>query len=409
MNTWRLAIWTSVALLVVGAIPYRRVGPLAGVRGIATVVAAVLFALWLVAGSVQFWRTFVRSEGRSRLQRAAGAAGGLLPWAAAMGLVVARCGGRTADAPTLTAAREATAARLESRVRQLAGEIGERHANGRLDALRQAAGWIATELQTAGWPVRQEPFEAPSGQGVVTVVNLVAERRGRVRPDELVLVGAHYDTVPGTPGANDNASGVAALLELATRWRSLEPDRTLRLVAFVNEEPPFFMTPHMGSEVHAAAAVRRGERIALMVALETMGCFRDVPGSQAYPSPLFYLLYPDRGNFIALVGGVRSAGALRRFAAAMRCATDVPVCWAALPMWVAGVAWSDHWPFARRGVPALMVTDTAPFRYDAYHQPDDLPEKLNYTALAAVVDGVAAAVLEAAGGGARDAAMATGG
>lgn len=398
MSLARWALWTLAALVALSVVPFRREGALAAVRWSLMAIAAGLFAIWLVTGWLAIWRAVVQSSGRSWLARVIGVAGGLVPWLLAAGLFAVRRADVRAVPPAVTPEREAAAARIEQRVRHLATDIGERHAVGRDKELERAANWIAAEFETAGWPVRWETFEVPVGDRTARVANVVAERAGRTRPEEIVLVGAHYDTAPGTPGANDNASGVAALLELAYRWRELDSDRTLRLVAFTNEEPPFFMTGYMGSEVHAAGVMARRERVLLMMSLETIGGFLYESGTQMYPSPLFHLMFPDRGHFIALVGGVRSAAMLRSVAAAMRRATDVPVRWASVPLWVSGAAWSDHWPLARRGIPAFMVTDTAPFRYRWYHEPEDLPEHLHYNEMAAVVDGVEAAVRAHVGG-----------
>lgn len=397
MNPGRWAIWTVAVLMMLSVIPYRREGPLTQLRVVVTVVALVLFILWLISGSYAMWHAIARPADQSLFARIRGALSGVVPWVLMIWLIGARWSEFHTSVPVMTPARALAAARLEQRVRRLAVDFGERHADGRLDALQGVADWITAELEAAGWPVRHESFEVPVREVTVSVANVVAERRGRTLPEEIVLVGAHYDTAPGSPGANDNASGVAALLELAQRWKDLEPERTLRLVAFTNEEPPFFMSRYMGSEVHAAGVVERGERIVLMISLETIGYFVRERESQTYPSPLFHLIFPSRGHFIALVGGWKSAGVIRAVARAMRHGSDVAVHWAALPLWVTGVAWSDHWPFARRGIPAFMVTDTALFRYPWYHTPDDLPERLDFATLAAVVDGIEIAVLDRVG------------
>ncbi len=255
-------------------------------------------------------------------------------------------------------------------------------------ALAAAAEYIAGEMSRAGWDVKYETFGVPLGAGrTAQCVNLVAERLG-TDSNEWVIVGAHYDTAEGTPGANDNASGVAVLLELMRRSERWPVRRSLRFVAFANEEPPFFLTQWMGSEVHACSALERGERISAMIALETMGFFSDEPGTQRYPLPLFNLWFPGRGNFVALVGNLGSARTIARAARRLSRATELPVHWAALPAVVTGVAWSDHYPFFRRGIPAFMVTDTAPFRYPWYHTANDTPEKLDYLRLAVLADGL---------------------
>ena len=196
--------------------------------------------------------------------------------------------------------------------------------------------------------------------------------------------------VDETPGANDNGTGVAALLELT---RDFPPAaRTVKFVAFVNEEPPWFQTELMGSRVYARAARERGDDIRAMLALETMGFFRDERGSQHFPSKLFNLFYPDRGNFIAFIADLKSRAVLRRAVAAFRQRTNFPAeCCATFPQ-IAGVAWSDHDSFWHEGYRALMITDTAPLRYPHYHEPTDTPDKIDYPRLAQVTDGVAATV-----------------
>jgi Zn-dependent M28 family amino/carboxypeptidase len=205
---------------------------------------------------------------------------------------------------------------------------------------------------------------------------------------EIVVVGAHYDSVMGSPGANDNASGVAALLELAKEFCAAGPRRTLRLVAFVNEEPPFFKTGEMGSLVYARAARAQGEKIVAMVSLETIGYYSEAEGSQEFPFPPLRLLYPTRGNFVAFVGNFASRRLLRRSLAAFREAGAFPAEGLVAPEWLVGVDWSDHWSFWRSGYPAIMITDTAPFRYQHYHSRADTPDKLDYGALARVTTGL---------------------
>ena len=191
-----------------------------------------------------------------------------------------------------------TEGRLRAHVEALAGTIGERHLL-RPHALAAAADYIDAAWQAQGYVPERETFTVDG----VDCANLVITRPGRL--DELLLIGAHYDTVRGSPGADDNASGVAALLELSRAFTAVAPSLTVRFVAFTNEEPPFFFTRQQGSVVHARAARARGERIALMISLEMLGYFDDRPGSQRYP-PLFRWFYPDRGDFLGFVSDLRS-------------------------------------------------------------------------------------------------------
>lgn len=216
--------------------------------------------------------------------------------------------------------------------------------------------------------------------------------------DGIIVVGAHYDTVPGSPGADDNASGVAALIEILRALRPLALRTTVKLVAFVNEEPPFFYSRQMGSSVYARAARRREDDIRLMLSLEMLGCYSSAPRSQTYP-PLLRWFYPDRGDFIAFVSNLRSRRALDAVVRAFRSCSDFPVERLASPSFVPGVAWSDQVSFWHAGYPALMVTDTAFYRYPHYHRATDTPEKIAYGEMARVVDGLSKAIGLLAGSG----------
>jgi Zn-dependent M28 family amino/carboxypeptidase len=211
-----------------------------------------------------------------------------------------------------------------------------------------------------------------------------------------VIVGAHYDTVPGSPGAGDNASGVAAMLALARRFANRRPARTVRFVAFANEEMPYFQSAEMGSWVYARRCREREENVTAMLSLETIGYFRDEPGSQHYPPP-FGAIYPSEGNFIGVIGNVASRPLVHRVIEAFRREARIPSEGGAIPGDVTGVGWSDHWSFWQEGYQAVMITDTALFRYPYYHQPDDTPDKLHYEKITRVVEGVDAAVRELAG------------
>jgi Zn-dependent M28 family amino/carboxypeptidase len=278
---------------------------------------------------------------------------------------------------------DSLASRLRRHVERLAGEIGERHVL-RPQALHAAERYIGETLGALGYAVARQNYEA---QGV-DCANLEVTIPGAGRAAEIVLAGAHYDTVPGSPGADDNGSGVAAILELARLLRGAKPARTIRLVAFVNEEPPFFFWGEMGSKVYARAARARGDDIRVMLSLEMLGCYSDEKGSQGYP-PLLGFFYPAAGNYVAFVSNLRSRHALRNVFAAFRRSSDFPAEKLAAPALVPGIAWSDQLSFWREGYPAAMVTDTAFHRYRHYHLPTDTPEKLDYARMAQVVEGLA--------------------
>jgi len=266
-------------------------------------------------------------------------------------------------------------------VRILGGEIGERNM-ARYPQLNAAADFIENSFARTGLVPRRDSYEL---QGLACH-NIEAEIRGS--SPEIVLVGAHYDSVFGSPGANDNGSGVAATLALARRFAQKPAQHTLRFVAFVNEEPPYFLTEQMGSFVYAGRCKARGDQISAMISLETIGYFSDAPHSQTYPSLGLGVFYPTVGNFIGFVGNVRSRALLRRAIALFRKHSRLPSEGAALPSFIPGVSWSDQWAFWQHGYPGIMITDTAPFRYPHYHSATDTPDKLDYDRFALVVSGM---------------------
>jgi Zn-dependent M28 family amino/carboxypeptidase len=271
---------------------------------------------------------------------------------------------------------------LIQHVQTLAGEIGERHLK-RLSALERAAEYIERTFIAGGHAPRSQEYAALS----TTVRNVEVECAGST--NEILIVGAHYDSVFGCPGANDNATGVAAVLELSRLSAHHNGKRTLRFVAFVNEEPPYFMTDLMGSVVYARRCRTNRENIFGMFSLETIGYYSDERGSQQYPGPaVFRMMYPDTGNFIAFVSNVSSRRLLRDAGRAFRRSTKFPSEGAAAPSAIPGIGWSDHWSFWEEGYAAVMLTDTAPYRYPHYHRPTDTPDKINYDALARVVVGL---------------------
>lgn len=306
------------------------------------------------------------------------------------GSYVLRMPGHSHSGPLkpLTDGERQTRDRLAAHVERLAGDIGERNM-WRRESLAAAAGYIEAEFRALGFAVASQTYRVSSPAGDAR--NLEIEIAGTGEAGEMVVVGAHYDSVLGSPGANDNGSGVAALIELGRMLRDTRFPRGVRLVAFVNEEPPFFTTGEMGSQVHVRRARERGERIAAMLSLETIGYFSDAPGSQQYPAPLGWI-YPDTGNFIGFVGNLRSAALVRRCVDLFRRSADFPSEGGAFPGLIPGVSWSDHASFWEAGYPALMVTDTAFYRYPHYHSAEDLPQQLDYGRMARVVHGLAGVV-----------------
>jgi Zn-dependent M28 family amino/carboxypeptidase len=280
---------------------------------------------------------------------------------------------------------------LRRHVDMLATEIGERHLGCHPVALERAAAYIEGELSGQGYEVRRQSFDVEGA----TASNLEARLAGGQGSGELVVVGAHYDSAFYTRGANDNASGVAALLELARLLNGRRFSREVRFVAFSNEEPPHFQTGAMGSYRYAKGCAERGELISAMLSLETMGYYNQDVGSQRYP-PVVSWFYPARGNFIAFVGNFESRSLVRASIGAFRRSAQFPSEGGALPGSLTGVGWSDHWAFWQFGYPALMVTDTAVFRYPFYHTPHDTPDKMDFDRMARVVVGLVDVVAHAA-------------
>jgi Zn-dependent M28 family amino/carboxypeptidase len=288
--------------------------------------------------------------------------------------------------PEAAAPSSALIDELARHVTSLAEDIGERNLSC-IAALQSAASYIHEVWRSQGYAVERQPFEA----GGARVENLAIEVEGTERAGDIVILGAHYDTARGSPGADDNASGVAALLTLSRGLAAASLLRTVRLVAFVNEEPPSFGTDLMGSRVYARRCKARSEHIVAMLALESIGYFSSERHSQTYPFPLG-LFHPDAGNFIAVVGNLASRALVARVAAGLREASSLPCEARALPAWVPGVDLSDHGSFWQMGFRAAMITDTAPFRNPHYHQASDLPGTLDYPSLAQTVVGLSRAL-----------------
>jgi hypothetical protein len=309
----------------------------------------------------------------------------LLPLAAIAGLLwymVAAPGASHSGAlPPLTDGEKDLAANLREHVTVIASR---EHNVFRLPLLEQAAQYIENAFDKAGYlPIGAQRFMA----GPAPVRNIEVEVKGGSRAAEIVIVGAHYDSVAGSPGANDNGSGVAAMLELARLAFGSRPARTVRFVAFVNEEPPFYRSDAMGSRLYARRSKERGENVVAMLSLETLGYYSDRPGSQRYPFPLGFF-YPSTGNFVTFVSDLSSRALLHEAVAGFRRHARFPSEALAAPAAVPGVDWSDHWSFWQEGWPALMVTDTAFYRYPHYHTAQDTPDKVDYDRLARVVTGL---------------------
>ena len=274
--------------------------------------------------------------------------------------------------------------RLEAHVKHLTVDLYPRSYD-QLHNTDLAAQYIFNELEAAGGSVTVQDVSAPEAP----YKNIVARFGPPSGP--VVVIGAHYDTHGDTPGADDNASGIAGLLELARLLGRTTQARPIELVAYALEEPPYFRTEHMGSAWHARSLRAANQEVAFMLSLEMIGFFSDEPGSQNYPVPAMSLLYSDRGDFIALVGKLSDFGPMRRIKALMTGATNLPVYSLNAPPRLQGVDYSDHLNYWHEGFPAFMVTDTAFFRNKNYHLASDTYETLDYGRMAKVVQAVYAA------------------
>jgi Zn-dependent M28 family amino/carboxypeptidase len=290
------------------------------------------------------------------------------------------------------------ASRLHRHVDMLAGVIGERNVPHRYGALEATARYIEDTLTSFGYAPTAQEFPAYGKP----VRNIECEIVGRKHPRRIWIVGAHYDSIDGSPAADDNASAVAGVLEVARLLAGTSCRDTVRFVAFVNEEPPFYKGPEMGSTVYAKRCRERDEDIRGMINLEMIGYYRDERGTQDYPLPLgrppWKWLLPTRGDFIAFVGNFPSFWLTRRCKRLFRRSVRFPALWVAAPNRIDGTGMSDHWSFWQQGYPAVMVTDTAFFRNPHYHKPSDTPDKLDYPRMAQVTTGLAGMLRRLAGG-----------
>ncbi len=301
-------------------------------------------------------------------------------------LLLAACGGGGVPPGAIASCRSAAVdpAALRSDVEALVTRFGPRDVD-HPENLDRAAAFVAGALRAAGANVTEQTYRAADR----AYRNVLAE----IGPDtpERIVVGAHYDTAGDQPGADDDASGVAGLLELARLLAASRPPLRVELVAYTLEEPPSFATERMGSAVHARALAGAGAKVRLMISVEMIGAFSDAKGSQSYP-PLAGAFHPSTGSFIAVVGRWGQGGAVRDVARALRAASPLPVETLTAPAFVTGVDFSDHRSFWAHGYDAVMVTDTAFFRNPRYHTAEDRPETLDYVRMAEVVKGLHCAV-----------------
>ncbi|MCL4475209.1 MAG: M28 family peptidase [Nitrospirae bacterium] len=258
--------------------------------------------------------------------------------------------------------------------------------------LRLCEEWIVRKWESQGYTVRGHSFTV-NGRDYA---NLEIEFHGKTSPSEIIIVSAQYDTLPDSPGANNDGSGMAVLFQLSGLLKNFTGDRTLRLVAFVNEEDPFFGTEKMGSYQYAMRSYHKGEDIRFMLSLDSLGIYKDEPGTQRLPFP-FSLFYPDRGNFLAFIGNLSSRKYMIETTRGFKKGSSFPIRAGVVPEWVKGAPWSDHQSFWKFGYPGIQVTDTGGFRSPYHTTREDTMEKLNFDAMSRIAIGMYTAVDELAG------------
>ena len=314
--------------------------------------------------------------------------------------------------PALTESEQELSRKLSSHVWMLAGDIGARSLTSAPENLEKAAQYIEHVLKTYGYVPTAQEFNAETfthkkkeslgtdlqfpylmEKKAHTTRNIIAELPGSASNGECIIVGAHYDSVFDCPAANDNGSGVAAVLEIARLLKTEQLKRTVRFVAFTNEEPPFFRTEQMGSFQYAQLCQQNKDKITAMLSLETIGYYTDRPNSQQFPHSIMRLLYPTTGNFLSFISNLQSRSLLDKAIGYFRKTTKFPSQGVALPAIVPGIDFSDHRAFWQLGYPAIMITDTAHLRYPHYHETDDTPDKIDYDKLALVVAGLSRTIL----------------
>lgn len=254
------------------------------------------------------------------------------------------------------------------------------------DNLDRCADYIAQHFRQAGATVEFQTFTVGKRQ-FRNVIGKFAVGKG-----QRVIAGAHYDACGEEPGADDNASGISSLIELAYLFGRYTPPHPIELVAYVLEEPPFFQSGMMGSGIHARSIAHDKANVRGVIVLEMVGTFSDAWGSQSYPALILHLMYPSRANFIGVVGRWDQGDWIKAVKRGMTGTTDLPVYSIRAPTSIPGVDFSDHasyWPY---GIKAVMVTDTAFYRNKAYHKSADTPDRLDYNRMAEVVVSVFEAI-----------------
>lgn len=272
-------------------------------------------------------------------------------------------------------------------INDIAVGIGDRNYQS-YDNLTKTAHYIEKQFQNLGYEVKDQVYEI-NGQ---TFRNVIAEIPNN--SEEIMIVGAHYDSC-FNPGADDNASGIAGLIEIARLLKNQTLKTKVQFVAFVNEEPPFFQTEDMGSTVYVKDLKDKSVKVKGAIILEMIGYYSDKRNSQKYPL-LLSLFYPNKANFIAFVGNYPSKKFYNELKSNFKKNSDFPISGILAPGFIPSLSFSDHWSFWEEGFPAVMITDTSFYRNKHYHLESDLPATLDYKRMALVVHGLASAIIEIA-------------
>jgi hypothetical protein len=258
-----------------------------------------------------------------------------------------------------------------------------------LASLNKSAAYIHQEFRKISSRVIYQTFRVGHRE-YKNIICTVGPENG-----ERIVVGAHYDVCGDQPGADDNASGVAGLLEIARQVNEQKPELKYRIdfVAYALEEPPYFKTDEMGSAVHAKSLAEAGVKLRGMVCLEMIGYYSEQKNSQDYPVAALKAIYPNKGNFISVVGNMGQGSMVKHLKKYMQAGSHIDVQSLTAPASVPGVDFSDHLNYWRYNYPAVMITNTAFFRNPHYHLESDTIETLDFDKMAEVVKGVYWAVV----------------
>lgn len=278
---------------------------------------------------------------------------------------------------------------LYKHVHYLTVRIGSRSVN-EYEKIKETKDYIETVLKDLGFDYTFQTYQCMGN----AFSNIIVTIPGQKEPEKIFIIGAHYDTVLGTPGADDNASAVATLLEMCRLLKGYLPSKTLKLIFFVLEEPPAFRTSYMGSYVYAKKAKENKEKIYGMISLEMLGYYNNIKGAQMYPLPLMGFFYPKVPNFIGVVGNLKSRKLVNKIANSIKKNSPIPVETLSTIKCVPGVDFSDHGSFWKMGYPAVMITDTAFYRNPNYHTPDDTIETLDFDQMAKLLQGLKQAAID---------------